>query len=221
MAPEDHSRAQDRQERADVLAKCVSDTVDFINRLSPGAVRSYGAAGVLLANSYFLISDAYKRRRGMQESRTHLYKVAAFTVAAIMAVRPIRVSDETNVVSTRVAFANQQCAMRAVQGLLGFDIESLDDDFVRRLYDSVFDPIELPSLAGYLAEFESKLGPFSSAIFSDIEQAIAFDRHNTLEFSVPELHTLEALITQFTTLEQAKGHPFIRVLLGGWRKWWS
>src|SRR5205807_8963973 len=146
MAPEDPSRRQDRQERAEVLAKCVSDTVQFINKYRPGDVKSYPGAGVLLANSYFL---AYKRSRGLSESRTHPDKVAAFTVATIMAVRPIRIVDSANVVSMKVAFANQQCAMRAAQGLLGLDLERLEGDFIRRLYTSVFGPIELPCLAPY------------------------------------------------------------------------
>jgi hypothetical protein len=57
---------------------------------------------VLLANSYFLVSDAYKRRRGMQDSRTHADKVAALTAATIMAVRPIRALATQRVVSIKV-----------------------------------------------------------------------------------------------------------------------
>src|SRR5262249_23926853 len=154
--------------RAEVFAKCVSDTVQFINRYRPGDVKSFPAAGVLLANSYFLVSDAYKRSRGLHESRTYPDKVAAFTVATIMAVRPIRIVDAANVVSMKVAFANQQCAMRAAQGLLGLDLETLEDDFVRRLYTSVFGPIELPCLAGYLSEFESRF-PLGEVTFNDVE----------------------------------------------------
>ena len=156
----------------------------------------------------------------MQSSRTHAYKVAAFTAATIMAIRPVRISDTVQVVSMKVAFANQQCAMRAVQALLGLDLESLDDDFIRRLYASVLDPIELPCLGPYLGEFESKLGLLGSVTFDDVDQTIDFNTHNVLQFSTSELQMLEALINQFTTLELAAGHPFSRIL-SGWRRWWS
>jgi hypothetical protein len=220
MAPEDQSRKQDREERATILARCVSDTVQFINSRSVAAVESHPAAGILLANSYFLVSDAYKRCRGLHESRTHPYKVAAFTAATIMATRPIRILNSANVVSMRVAFANQQCAMRAAQGLLGLDLEMFDNDFIRRLYSSVLEPIELPCLTPYLTAFESAFSTAAPITFKDLEQAINFDSHNVLNFSTPELQTLESLITQFITLEGAAGHPFIRIL-SGWRRWWS
>jgi hypothetical protein len=221
MTPEEPSRTRDRKERALVLARCVSDTVEFINsRAVAEEVRAHPSSGPLLAKAYFLVSDAYKRRRGMQHSRTHADKVAAFTAATIMAVRPIRVLTAQRVVSMRVAFANQQCAMRAAQGLLGVDLERLEDDFIRRLYASVLDPIELPCLTPYLAEFESTFGSTTTATFEEIEQALGFDRHSILVFSTAELQTLEALINQFTTPAQAAGHPFLRIL-SDWRRWWS
>jgi len=220
MAHEDPSRRLDRKGRVQVFAKCVSDTVDFINSQWPGAVEGHPSAGVLLTNSYFLVSDAYKRRRGMQDSRTHKYKVAAFTVATIMAIRPVRVVETAHVVSTRVAFGNQQCAMRAAQALLGLDLERIEEDFIRRLYDSVFDRIQLPCLAPYLAAFEAAYDPPRLASFEEVEERIDFNAHNTLTFSPAELSTLESLINQFTTLEQAAGHPFFR-LLQGWRWPWS
>jgi hypothetical protein len=219
MAPEDPTRRLDRKERAGIFAKSVSDTIEFINSHAPRSASSYPAAGTLLANSYFLVSDAYKRCRGMQASRTHPDKVAAFTAATIMAVKPIRVIDTARVVSTKVAFANQQCAMRAVQGLLGLDPEVLEEDFIRRLYASVLGPIEMPCLTPYLTEFEGKFPALSILTFEEVEQAIDFDRHNVLEFSTAELQMLESLINQFTTLERSAGHPFIRIY-SGWRRWW-
>jgi hypothetical protein len=220
VAMEDPSRALDRSGRVQIFAKCVSDTVDFINSRSPGAVEGHPTAGVLLTNCYFLVSDAYKRRRGMQDSRTHKSKVAALTVATIMAIRPIRVAEAAHVVSTRVAFSNQQCAMRAAQALLGLDLERMDEDFIRRLYDAVFDHIELPCLTPYLAAFEAAYNPPRPVTFEDVEARIDFNAHNTLTLSPTELAALESLINQFTTLEQAAGHPFLR-LLQGWRWPWS
>jgi hypothetical protein len=220
MAPEDPSRTRDRKGRAPILAKCVSDTVEFINSKSPIAVvEGHPLAGLLLANCYFLLSDAYKRRRGMEDSRTHKYKVAAFTVSTIMAIRPVRVIQTARVVSTRVAFSNQQCAMRAAQALLGLDLEKVDDDYLRRMYVSVFDPIELPCLANYLAAFEASFNPPGPASFEDVEARINFDEHNTITYSSAELSMLESLINQFTTLERVAGHPFFRLLLG-WRWPW-
>src|SRR5437660_1252376 len=136
-----------------------------------------------------------------------------------MAVRPIRTVDSAKVVSMKVAFANQQCAMRAAQGLLGLDLERLEGDFIRRLYTSVFGPIELPCLAPYLSEFESRF-PSGAATFNDVEQAIDFNSHNVVEFTETELQMLESLINQFTTLERSAGHPFFRIL-SAWRRWWT
>jgi hypothetical protein len=162
---------------------------------------------------------AYKRRRGMEDSRTHKYKVAALTAATIMALRPIRMSSSV-IVSVQVAFANQQCSMRAVQALLGLDLERLDGDFLRRLYASVLDLIELPSLATYLATFEAAFTPPREVTFAEVENAVSFDDHNDLQLSPAELASLEGLINQFTTLEAAYGHPFLRIL-SGWKRWWS
>ncbi len=219
MALEDPSRRQDREDRAGIVARCVLESVDFINSRSPGAVTAHPAAGFLVSNCYFLVSDAYKRRRGMEDSRTHKYKVAALTAATIMALRPIRVSGAV-VVSTQVAFANQQCSMRAAQALLGLDLERLDGDFLRRLYASVLDRVELPCLRAYLAAFELAFSPPRQVTFVEVEQAVPFDDHCGIQLSAAELASLEALINQFTTLEIACGHPFFRVLFG-WRRWWS
>jgi hypothetical protein len=155
MAPEDPARKQDRKGRANTIARCVADSVEFINSRSTNAVRAHPAAGLIVANCYFLLSDAYKRRRGMENSRTHPYKIAALTVAAIMAVRPIRIT-QTVIVSAQVAFANQQCCMRAAQALLGLDLDKFDGDFLRRLYASVLDRIELPCLTRYLGKHPVK-----------------------------------------------------------------
>lgn len=218
MAPEDPSRTQDREDRAKTVARCVSESVALINSRSPGAVTEHPASGFLVANCYFLLSDAYKRRRGMEDSRTHKYKVAALTAATIMALRPIRISN-TVVVSVRVAFANQQCAMRAAQALLGLDLERLDGDFLRRLYDSVLDRIELPCFANYLEAFETAFTPPRQVTFAEVETAVPFNEHNVLQLSSAELASLESLINQFTTLEAACGHPFFRALFG-WTRWW-
>ncbi|MGB7101182.1 MAG: hypothetical protein WBD95_20760 [Xanthobacteraceae bacterium] len=197
----------------------MSESVDFINGLSPDAVAPHPAAGVAVANCYFLLSDAYKRHRGMQDSRTHKYKVAALTAATIMALRPIRISSAV-VVSTQVAFANQQCAMRATQALLGLDLERLDGDFIRRLYASVLDRIELPCLAKYLAAFETAFTPPRQVTFAEVENALPFDHHNDLVLNAEELASIEGLTNQFATLEAAYGHPFLRILFG-WARWWS
>jgi hypothetical protein len=219
MAPEDPSRRRDREDRAKTIARCVAQSVDFINSRSPNAVIGHPAAGFTVANCYFLLSDAYKRRRGMEDSRTHKYKVAALTAATIMALRPIRVTD-TVVVSAQVAFANQQCSMRAAQALLGLDLERVDVDFLRRLYDSVLDRIELPCLGKYLAALEAAFAPPRQVTFEEIENAVPFDSHNIIELSREELASVESLINQFTTLEIAYGHPFLRIL-SEWRRWWS
>ena len=136
-----------------------------------------------------------------------------------MALRPIRVTDVV-VVSSQVAFANQQCAMRAVQALLGLDLERLDGDFLRRLYTSVLDRIELPCLAKYLSAFEAAFPLPRQITFTEVENAVPFDTHNDLQLSTEELACLESLINQFTTLEAAYGHPFFRVLFG-WARWWA
>jgi hypothetical protein len=185
MAPEAVSRRQDREDRAGIIARCVAESVSFINSESPGAVTEHPAAGFLVANCYFLLSDAYKLRRGMEDSRTHKYKVAALTAATIMALRPIRISGSV-VVSVQVAFANQQCCMRAAEALLGLDMERIEADFLRRLYASVLDRIELPCLAKYLAAFEAAFVPPRHVTFAEVENAVSFDEH-CIQLSRPEL----------------------------------
>jgi len=219
MAPESPSRKEARKERAGIIARCVDESVAFINGRVPGSVRSHPAAGLLASNCYFLVSDAYKLRRGMQNSLTHKYKVAALTAAVIMALRPIRITTGI-VTSLQVAFANQQCSMRAAQALLGLDLEKIDADFLRRLYVSVLDRVELPCLQNYLSAFETAFNPPRAITFEEIEQTIPFEAHNVLRLNEDELACLEGLINQFATLEAAYGHPFYRVLFG-WRNWWS
>lgn len=220
MTAEDSTRRTDRRDRSLVLQECVDATLGHIRRLvPPESIFALPNAGLLLTNAYFLISDAYKLRRGMQESRTHIYKVAAFTAAAIMAVRPIRVSDTSNVVHIAVAQANQQCAMRAAQALLGLDLERLDPDFLRRMYSSVFSLVDMPCLTTYLRAFDDRFSK-SPATFEQIETAIPFDDFNNMQFSSDELSIVEMLVNQFETLEKANGHPFMRILLG-WRWRWS
>ena len=213
------SRRADRKERARIIRQCLTDTIEYINaRAGKSVSADLGRSEVLTVNSYFLLSDAYKRRRGMKDSRTHLYKVATFVVAAIMAVRPIRVLDPAKVVSTRVAFANQQCAMRAAQALLGLDLERLDEDYIRRMYWSAFDLVQLPCLSNYIGDFERLIlsGPYET--FDQIEDAMDYNRYNAIEISDPELKILETLINLFQSLEKNIGHPFSRVLLGwSWR----
>ncbi|MGA8614739.1 MAG: hypothetical protein WB760_24320 [Xanthobacteraceae bacterium] len=195
--------------------------MDFINSRSPEAVTiGHSAAGIAISNCYFLLSDAYKRRRGMEDGRTHKYKVAALTAATIMAVRPIRVNSYRVVASMQVAFSNQQCAMRAAQGLLGLDLERIDGDFLRRLYASVLDRIELPCLADYLGAFENAFNPSRVATFAEVENALPFDSYTVPELTADELAALENLINQFTTLEAAYGHPWLRIL-SIWKRWWT
>jgi hypothetical protein len=217
MAPETPSRRKDREERATPIARCLSESVAFINSKSPNAVSVKPPAGFAIANCYFLLSDAYKRHRGMENSRTHSYKVAALTAATIMALRPIRVTNNV-VVSQRVAFANQQCCMRAAQALLGLDMERIDADFLRRLYTSVLDRVELPCLASYLSAFEQVFLQ-SEVTFTVIEGIVPFDAHNIIQLSSSELACLEGLINQFMTLERTYGHPFLRII-SYWRNWW-
>jgi hypothetical protein len=215
MADESRDRWDDRKARAKILTKAIDDTVDFLNRHSAQSVTSSSVrSGFLIANGYFLISDAYKRIRGMENSRTHFYKVAAFVVASIMTVRPIRIEKAQNVSSIRAAFANQQCAMRVAQALLGLDLEKIDADFIRRLYSSVFDPIEMPCLHQYISDFEKHIPVSDDVTFESVEQLVPFSRYDVVEFSRAEIESLDSLIAQFTTLEKAYGHPFLRVFLG-------
>jgi hypothetical protein len=218
MASEPPERRADREARAPIIDRCVSESIAFINEARPAAVAAHPAAGFLVANCYFLISDAYKRRRGMASSRTHEYKVAALTAATIMALRPIRITTAT-VTSVRVAFANQQCCMRAAEGLIGFDIARLEKDFIRRLYASVLDLIELPCLSKYLAAFEAAFDPPQAVKFAELEVAVPFDDHS-VELSPMELASLDNLINHFKTMQIAYGHPFLRIF-SGWGRWWS
>jgi hypothetical protein len=88
------------------------------------------------------------------------------------------------------------------------------------MYASVFDIVELPSLAPYIADFERNFPRPSTATFEQVEDAMPFGGYENIEFSGLELKTLEILINQFTTLEKSNGHPFFRLLLG-WRWPWT
>jgi hypothetical protein len=215
MPQELPQRRDDRKARAKILTQAIADTISFLNKDSAPSVTALGRrSGFLISNCYFLLSDAYKKMRGMEDSRTHYYKVAAFTVAAIMTVRPIRVVDTTSVVSIRAALANQQCSMRVAQALLGLDLELVDADFIRRLYTSTFEMIELPSLGTYISRFDSVVAASDDVDFETIERSLPFDAYGIEAFSRPEIATIDNLITQFTTIEKAYGHPFYRILFG-------
>jgi hypothetical protein len=215
---EDPARREDRKGRAKILAQCVSDTVASISQIPGSNPISFSPnSGFLLANCYFLISDAYKIRRGMQTSRTHIYKVAAFVTATIMAVRPIRLGNTSNIVQIRYAQANQECAMRAAEALLGFDLAVLDADFLRRMYSSVFELVDLPCLHTYLADFDRNFGSSPRVGFADIEAAMPFESYGNIRVSPTELKILEMLVNQYTTLEKAHGNPPVRLML----RWWK
>lgn len=95
----------------------------------------------------------------------------------------------------------------------------LEEDFVRRLYASVLDLIELPCLSKYLAAYESAFNPPRAVTFSEIEAALRFDDH-AVTLSQEELASVDNLINQFKTMQHAYGHPFRRIL-SGWGRWWS
>jgi hypothetical protein len=216
---EDSARREHRKGRAKILAQCVSDAVASISKIpSPNPISFSPNSGFLLANCYFLISDAYKIRRGMQASRTHIYKVAAFVTAATMAVRPIRLGNTSNVVQISYAQANQECAMRAAESLLGFDLSVLDADFLRRMYSSVFELIELPCLNAYVSDFDRNFGNSPQVSFEKIEAVMSFDSYQMASVSADELKILDVLINQYTTLEKAHGSVFVR-MLRGWGVW--
>lgn len=197
------------------MSKAIDMTIEFLekagnrNAVSSDRLRS----GLLAVNCYFLLSDAYKRQRNMEDSRTHHYKVAAFMSAAVMVVRPLRIRQPDSVTSSNVALANEHCALRLATSILGVVPEKLEEDFIRRLYRSVLGVIDLPSLGPYLGAFENVvlLNPKQDT-FEKIEEAIPFSSYANLTLSDDELRQLDVLINMFCLLQSAHGDVWRRLL---------
>src|ERR1700689_4016728 len=81
----------DRKKRVPIILGAMRDSYNLVQGAYPNSLDiPREAAAVLTTNVYFLLSNAYKRRRLAGANRTYVYKVAAMTAAAIMIVRPLR-----------------------------------------------------------------------------------------------------------------------------------
>jgi hypothetical protein len=165
------------------------------------------ASAVLTTNVYFLLSNAYKRRRIAGANRTYNYKVAAMTAAAIMIVRPLRHLRATMPDEALLQNANMDCATRAATSLLDVDLSRVDPDFVRRLHRATLGPIDLPSLSPYLQQFDKVVFAaeyIGGSTFDDIESAIPFAPFNTISLGGREMIQIENLLNTFLLMRLAK-----------------
>jgi hypothetical protein len=197
-----------RRARVPIILRAMRDTYELIESAYPSALdRPREASAVLAANVYFLLSNAYKRRRLAGTNRTYEYKVAAMTAAAIMIVRPLRYLRATMPEEELLQNANMDCATRAATSLLDIDLSKVDPDFVRRLHRATLGPIDLPCLSPYLQQFDKVIFAaeyMGGSAFDDIEAAIPFAPFNTVSLGGREMIQIENLLNVFLLMKLAK-----------------
>jgi hypothetical protein len=137
----------------------------------------------ILAEAYFALSEAYKRRRLKSDSRSDWSKAAALTAITICAINPIRPAGPAN--APEWPYLNPQfglfCAhafSQSVFTLPGFDQQ-------RRLFQSL-QSAKLPCLSPLIAEGNVNNGSFTS--------------NWNIAISDNEMAYLDLMITMFVVL---------------------
>jgi hypothetical protein len=198
----------DRRKRVPVVLGAMRDTFELVQSAYPGALEQpREASAVLATNVYFLLSNAYKRRRLASANRTYDYKVAAMTAAAIMIVRPLRYLRATMPEEQLLQNANMDCATRAGTSLLDVDLSHVDPDFVRRFHRATLGPLDLPCLSPYLQQFDKVVFAaeyIGGSTFDDVESAIPFAPFNTISLGGREMIQVENLLNTFLLMKLAR-----------------
>ncbi len=198
----------ERAERVPIIQDAIAATVAFINTEYPGSVGTAGnISAIVTTNCYFLLSNAYKRARLINDNRTYDYKVAAITAAAIMAVRPVRFARQIGSHEDLIRFANWDCATRASLSYLGIALDQFDSEFVRRFHRAVLGSVRLPCLSSYLQQFDNLIfmkGYPHDTSFNDVESAIPFAPFNNIDLRGRQMVQIEQLITVYLLFKMNK-----------------
>ncbi|MGL4727125.1 MAG: hypothetical protein ACRCWO_00070 [Bosea sp. (in: a-proteobacteria)] len=212
-------RPAERRDRVANITTAINDTVSFLLKERPGSVEQPNPAhAILVTNAAFLISNAYKRARKI--GRTYGYKVAACHAAAVMVVRPVRLTRPCARDDLLLAHANAQCARRLSFDKLGMDPEKVDKAFLARFQAATLSPLAFPALNNYLQIFDnvvfsSKLTPVAASVFDSVENAVSFEIHNTITLSPFEMTALENLMNVYQLLERIFGNHLVLTTQGG------
>jgi hypothetical protein len=191
-------RPEERAERVSVIRAAIDATVALVNSRYPDSVGSAGnLSSVITTNCYFLLSNAYKRARLINDNRTYDYKVAAITAAAIMTVRPVRFRRQIASHEDLARFANWDCATRASLSYLGIALDKFDPEFIRRFHRATLGTVHLPCLSSYLQQFDNLLFMRryqDSTSFEEVESVISFAPFNNIDLRGRQLVQIEQLI---------------------------
>jgi hypothetical protein len=137
----------------------------------------------ILAESYFALSEAYKRIRLQDSSLTEWVKAGALVAATVSVVNPLRPSGRADTIEW--PYVNPAFALLCAYGHAHriFTPQAFDER--RRLYQAL-QSIRLPALDPIIAEGNSKNGIFST--------------NWNITLSAGEVSMLDALVTTFNLL---------------------
>jgi hypothetical protein len=142
-------------------------------------------SATILAEAYFALSEAYKRKRLHRDSRTEWSKAGALVAATVSVVNPLRPSgraDDPAWIYVNPAFG-MLCAYAHAQHV--FSARPFDER--RRLLQSL-QSLRLPCLDPIISEGNATNGNFRSKW--------------EIEISDGEMSQLDALVTSFVLLRQ-------------------
>jgi hypothetical protein len=142
----------------------------------------------VLVEMYFCISQAYKSVYMDPGRRTDDSKKAAFSCAAICALKPIR-CEASEIEKEEFIYINEMLAMRVACAIVEHPFHTRHFDEVRRFYRALQD-FSLPSLRGFMQEVRSGDGQIVS--------------EHSISLSVSDRSALNLLINMFSVLKDMR-----------------
>jgi hypothetical protein len=143
---------------------------------------------VVLAESYFALTEAYKYHHLQPGKRTEEIKQAALTAATICVVKPLR-PQHGAAATEEMIYCNQMLAMRAACAIVEHPFGSRAFDERRRFYRAIGD-FALPAIAPLIAEANANNGELTTEFSFDL--------------SLRERHDLNMLINMFAVLRDLR-----------------
>jgi hypothetical protein len=192
---------QERRDRIPIIQGAIEESIALVERYFPNSVEAFQpAAAIVTSNCYFLLSNAYKRKRLIGDNRTYDFKVAALTAAAIMSVRPIRFKRIPRDDQEMVRFVNWDCATRASLSLLQRTLAKTDPEFIKRFHRATLGTIRLSCLNTYLQQFHNLVflsDRRGNVTFDEVEAAVPFANFNNVDLAGRHLMQMEDLINMY------------------------